>query len=250
MAFVDNTTGGRLITATGPITKLTIKASSTVTWGDPLGYSAGWVRAASATIPAEYIALGNSSGGDEISVCKNCTIDFGTGSTATAGDNLFVSTTAGQYTATGPTVTGGQIIGEMVSAQVGRIELAGSLLTSESPSQGIGYATGAGGAVTQLTNRTTGVTVNTICGTITTVTTSLAAEVSASFIVTNSRVAIGDVVVACIQSGSNGGNTDVVVTIVTAGTFTLMVANNNAAAGTAETGALLINFAVVKAVSS
>lgn len=109
---------------------------------------------------------------------------------------------------------------------------------------------GAGGAVTQATNRTTGVTLNTVTGTITTSSASLAAEAAAEFTVTDSQVAIGDVVVASIQSGSNSGNTDILVSTIAAGSFNLKVINNNAAAGTAETGAILINFAVIKAASS
>src|SRR5262245_35848284 len=101
--------------------------------------------------------------------------------------------------------------------------------------------------VTQATNRTTGVTLNALTGAITTNNASLAAEAAAAFTVTNSTVSVGDVVVASIRSGSNGGNTDVVVTTVANGSFQLMVANNNAAAGTAETGAIIINFIVIKA---
>lgn len=126
----------------------------------------------------------------------------------------------------------------------------GRRLTSNSASVGIGYETGAGGSVTQQTNRTTGVTLNTITGAITTNTASLAAEAAAEFTVTDSAVEIGDVVVASIRSGSNGGNTDVIVSTVAAGSFNLKVCNNNAAAGTAETGAIIINFAVIKGVSS
>ena len=113
-----------------------------------------------------------------------------------------------------------------------------------------GYGTGSGGAVTQQTNRTTGVTLNTPTGTITTNNASLAAEAAAEFTVTNSTVAIGDVIILSQQSGSNGGNTDVLVSAVANGSFNIKVANNNAAAGTAETGAILINFAVIKAVSA
>lgn len=126
-------------------------------------------------------------------------------------------------------------------------------ITSNHASGGIGYATGAGGTATQITNRSTGVTMSPnpcTSGLITTDTTSLAAEASAAFVVTNSAVAIGDVVVASIRSGSDGGNTAVTVTTVAAGSFTLRVSNNNAAGGTAETGAILINFAVFKAVSA
>ena len=39
---------------------------------------------------------------------------------------------------------------------------------SSSASDGIGYSTGAGAAVTQITSRATGVTINAICGKITT----------------------------------------------------------------------------------
>lgn len=113
-----------------------------------------------------------------------------------------------------------------------------------------GYATGMGGAVTQATNRTTGVTLSKLTGTITTHNASLGAETAAEFTVTNTLVAIGDVVVVSIQSGTNGGNTNVFVSVVAAGSFNIKVANNNAAAGTAETGAILINFAVIKAVSA
>lgn len=123
-------------------------------------------------------------------------------------------------------------------------------LLSSTATKGVGYETGAGGSVTQATNRTTGVTLNTVTGTITTNNASLAAEAAAEFTVTNSTVAATDTVVASIQSGSNGGNTDVIVSGVAAGSFNLKVANNNAAAGTAETGAILINFAVVKGVAA
>lgn len=126
-------------------------------------------------------------------------------------------------------------------------------VTSSSASAGVGYATGAGGAVTQITTRATGVTMvpnPCMSGAITTTTASLAAEASADFIVTDSGVAIGDTVVVSIRSGSNSGGTAVSVITVTAGTFTIRVTNNNASGGTAETGAIIINFAIIKAVSA
>jgi len=113
-----------------------------------------------------------------------------------------------------------------------------------------GYGTGAGSTVTQATDRTTGVTINTLSGQITTNNASLAAEASANFTVTNSKVALNDVVIVSIQSGTNGGNTAVSVVTVANGSFVIKVSNNNAAAGTAETGAIIINFAVIKAVAA
>ena len=121
-------------------------------------------------------------------------------------------------------------------------------ITSTSASGGVGYATGAGGAVTQLTNRSTGVTVNAICGAITTDATSLAAGAEATFTVTNSSVAIGDVVVASLRSGATAGTSIPAVTAVAAGSFAITLTNLHAS--TADTGASIINFAVIKAVSA
>lgn len=127
------------------------------------------------------------------------------------------------------------------------VVVKGQLLSSGPPvSGGIGYTTGAGSSVTQATNRTTAVVCNGLCGTITTNNASLAAEAAASFTVSNNAVAIGDVVVVAQQSGAVGVMTDVVVIAVLNGSFKIAVMNNNVAAGTAETGAILINFAVIK----
>jgi hypothetical protein len=130
------------------------------------------------------------------------------------------------------------------------ILIGGQIVSSApAPNGGIGYSNGAGASVTQITSRSTAVTCNGLSGLITTDTTSLAAEAAAAFLVRNSSVAIGDVVVVSQRSGAVGVMTDVSVSAVAAGSFTVNVMNNNPAAGTAETGAILINFAVIKAVS-
>lgn len=124
---------------------------------------------------------------------------------------------------------------------------ASGALTSTSPTGGVGYGVGAGAAtVTQATNRTTTVVIATATGSITTSTASLAAETSAAFTVTAPVVGINDVIVLSKRSGSNGGNTDVTVSAVAAGSFQIMVSNDNASGGTAETGAIIINYAVIK----
>jgi len=126
-------------------------------------------------------------------------------------------------------------------------------IISTSASTGIGYGAGAGAAVTQLTNRSTGVTINAVTGAITTINTSLAAGASAVFAVTNSAVAIGDVVNVSIRSGSANaagvaGTTFVNVVAVAAGSFNIAIDNKSST--TAETGAIVINFAIIKAVSA
>lgn len=121
-------------------------------------------------------------------------------------------------------------------------------IVSSGPSNagGIGYADGAGSSVTQATNRTTAVTINALCGTITTNNASLGAELAASFVVNNNAVKARDVVVVSQKSGAVGVMTTVEVIAVADGSFTLAVMNGNAAGGTAETGAIAINFAVIK----
>lgn len=177
-----------------------------------------------------------------------------------AGYDTFITGTAGtalvNAVLTTPTVTGevstsGTFITPTFGVATGTsLAVTAGLTSSGATGAGIGYATGAGGAITQATNRTTGVTLSKLSGQITTNNASLAAEAAAAFVVTDTTVAIGDAVVVSIQSGSNGGNTMVQVTTVTNGSFTIQVCNNNPAAGTAETGAIIINYAIVKSVAN
>lgn len=108
-----------------------------------------------------------------------------------------------------------------------------------------GAASGSGGAVTQITNRSTGVTLNKACGQITTVATSLAAEVAAKFTLTNSLITATSLIVLNILSGTNGGNTKVFIQAVAAGSCDIVVANDNASGGTAETGVIIIGFSIL-----
>lgn len=126
------------------------------------------------------------------------------------------------------------------------VVVTGQVRSSANPAQGgLGY-TGIGASVTQLTNRSTAVTINALSGLITTINTSLAAEAAASFTVNNSAVEVGDVVLVAQRSGAVGVLTTVEVIAVANGSFTLAVMNGNPSGGTAETGAILINFAVIK----
>ena len=115
------------------------------------------------------------------------------------------------------------------------------------PTSGIGYSTGAGGAVTQATSKATGVTLSKVTGTITTHNAALAAAAEATFTVTNSVVAITDVVVLSIQSGGTSGEYLAHVTDVGAGSFDITLANMSASSAS---DAVLINFAVIKGVAA
>lgn len=113
---------------------------------------------------------------------------------------------------------------------------------------GLGYSTGAGAAVTQETNITTGVTINALSGQITTVASTLAAQATAEFVVTNSAVAATDVVVVS-TTYAGAGSPMVSVAQVGAGTFSIVLFNATTAT-TALNAVVVINFAVIKAVAA
>lgn len=117
-------------------------------------------------------------------------------------------------------------------------------ITSSSPTAGIGYATGAGGTVTQITSRTTGVTLNTVSGNIVLVSAAGSAT-PFSFTLTNSTIAAGDTVIINQKSGTDKYTTQV-VTAVAAGSCQITLAN---ASGT-TTEQPVFNFNVIKGVAA
>jgi hypothetical protein len=107
----------------------------------------------------------------------------------------------------------------------------------------VGYATGTGSTVTQASSRTTGVTINALCGAITLV--SAAGTTSwQSFTVTNNKVAATDTIIVNQKSGTDLYQTT--VTAVGAGSFRITYAT---VAGT-TTEQPVFNFAVIKAVAA
>jgi len=108
---------------------------------------------------------------------------------------------------------------------------------------GVGYATGAGGAVTQITSRTTGVTLNKTAGAITLVSAAGSAT-AATFVVTNSTVAATDVIILNQKSGTD--LYDLLVTAVAAGSFNITFRTT----GGTTTEQPVFNFAVIKGVAA
>jgi len=96
--------------------------------------------------------------------------------------------------------------------------------------------------VTQLTNRTTDVTLNATAGQITTDDASLAAAAEATFTVNNSYVTAKSVVLVSHASGG-AGTPFVFVSAVAAGSFDITVTNLHAS--TANDAADVINFVVM-----
>lgn len=108
---------------------------------------------------------------------------------------------------------------------------------------GVGYSTGAGGTVTQATNKSTGVTLNKTTGAITLNNASLADATTVSFTVTNSTVGANDVVLVNHRSAGTAGAYIVQANNVTAGAFNISVRN---VSGGSLGEAIVVGFDVLK----
>lgn len=138
--------------------------------------------------------------------------------------------------------SGGVSIGTTTDPGIGAI-LANASIKSQGATAGIGYATGAGGAVTQLTSRTTGVTLNTVSGAITLVSAAGSATPQ-SFTVTNSAVAATDVPKVVQKSGTD--LYEIFVTNVAAGSFKVTFFTT----GGTTTEQPVFNFVIIKGVAA
>jgi hypothetical protein len=108
---------------------------------------------------------------------------------------------------------------------------------------GIGYPTGTGGAVTQLTSRTTAVTLDKPCGRIT-MFSAAGSTTLAQFTVNNSIVEAEDVIILNQATGTNPYRFQ--VRNVVDGSFDIAF---QTVSGTA-TDAPIINFAIIKSVNA
>ena len=104
-----------------------------------------------------------------------------------------------------------------------------------------------GGTVTQATNKTTGVTLNTESGQITMNNAALGDGAEATFTVTNDRVAATDVPYACHGSAGTAGAYLVNANTMASGSFKVTVANVSAGS---LSEAIVINFVALKGASS
>lgn len=165
----------------------------------------------------------------------------------------------GGFIATSTNLSGGLSIGTQASADfrvytnntlrttwaaaTGNISTTGQVLSSGG---GIGYTTGAGGTVTQLTSRTTSVTLNELCGNITMFSAAQAANAIITFTLTNSFIAATDYLLVQHISATNGGAW-VFSTVCAAGSATITITNSSNASITSATP---LRFFVLKAVTN
>lgn len=112
----------------------------------------------------------------------------------------------------------------------------------------LGYATGAGGAVVQATDKSTGVVLNKLSGQITLNNAALAAAAEAIFTVSNSLISAGDVVVVMHASAGTAGAYLVnACHVVDATSFDIVVSNVSAGS---LSEAIVLNYVILKGVSA
>lgn len=119
-------------------------------------------------------------------------------------------------------------------------------VTSSSPTAGVGYATGAGGYVHQLTNKSTSVTLNKKCGHIQTHSASLDANAVVAFEFLNSCIDVDSVIIFNAQTGTAGAYH--ITTYNIAGGQCVIAIRNMTDGALSEN--LHINFAIINSVSA
>jgi hypothetical protein len=129
----------------------------------------------------------------------------------------------------------------MPNSQAIGVAYADPEFTTVYASQEIGYATGAQGAVTQATSKSTGVTLNKSAGQITMDAASLAATTNVTFTLTNSALSAKDVLILNVTNGTSGAY-NCWVSSMGAGTATITLRNIS---GGSLSEAVVLNFAII-----
>jgi hypothetical protein len=228
-AVTDETGTGSLVFATSPILVTPNLGTPSALVGTNITGTASGLTAGNVTTNANLTGAVTSVGNatslgsfTSANLAAALTDETGTGAAVFANTPTLVTPNIGAATGTSLTATG----------------FVGSTGTA-----GVGYATGAGGTVTQGSSRTTGVTINKRCGAIT-MFSAAGSATAATFTVTNSTVGANDVIILNQASGTN--LYDLLVTAVTAGSFNITFLTTG---GTA-TDAPVINFAVIDGVAA
>jgi hypothetical protein len=147
-------------------------------------------------------------------------------------------TAAATYTGIGSIATDMVSISTVGTEKV-RVDNNGNVLVTSAA--GLGYGTGAGGTVTQATNKSTGVTLNKPTGQITMNNAALGSGANVSFTVSNSLVTSTDTIILASVTGS--ATYTAILQSLSAGQFVVRVTN---VSGGSLSDALPINFAIIK----
>ena len=109
-------------------------------------------------------------------------------------------------------------------------------------SQEIGYSAAAQGTVTQLTDKSTGVTLNKSAGRITMNGAALAANTAVSFTMTNSTISANDAIIVNVSGGGTAAAYTTYISSMTAGSAVVTLRNLTSGA---LSEAVVLNFAII-----
>ena len=131
----------------------------------------------------------------------------------------------------------------MSNTQATGVAYADPEFTTCYASQELGYAVGAQGAVTQLTSKSTGVTLNKSNGQITLNNAALGAGAIVSFTLTNSLLSARDVLIVNVSGGAaTAGTYTAFVSSIGVGTAVLSLYNIS---GGSLSEAVVLNYAII-----
>jgi hypothetical protein len=158
---------------------------------------------------------------------------------STSGDTAMVSIASRNLVVGANGQNAGFRFAAGTTTTVGNLHLIGT-------SQTLGYSTGAGGTVTQLTNKSTGVTLNRPTGIITMNNATLNATTTVTFTLTNSVISATDIIV--LQHTSVGTNGAYTLNAFPAAGSAVISVRNVTAGNLGE--AIVIRFALIESVSA
>jgi len=186
----------------------------------------------------------------------NANITGGTiGGVSFAGGSFTGIALISATTVTGTTTNGGNL--RLSGNTLSSTDTNGNVLLTPNgtgqvlATKALGYGgAGTGGAVTQLTSRTTGVTLDKLTGEITLVAGTLSNHGADEFTLTNSTIGANDVVIVNIKSGLQAGSRkyyQVQVVAVAAGSCVIALANtHNGTTPPSGTDTPVLQFSVIK----
>lgn len=198
------------------------------------------------TLAGNATISGTSSGtntGDQTSISGNAATATALQTARTINGTSFDGTANITVTAAAGTLTGATLASGVTASSLTSFGGAATFTTTDK----VGYATGAGGIISQSSPKTTNVTLNKICGEVTTASDSLAADTVVTFRVSNSTVSTNDVIAIQHQSGGTVGNYWVGAFVPFSGAFDVSIRNLTTGS---LSDSLVLRFAVIKAVTS
>lgn len=216
--------------------------------------------------------LAVADGGTGASTASDARTNLGLGTMATQNSNN-VNITGGTITSgvsfpgsfTGITLLSSITVTGTTTTNGGNLRLTANTLSSTDTNGNINIApngtgevviskpfgyggSSTGGTATQATSKSTGVTLDKLCGQITMNNATLNRNTAVTFTLTNSYIDATDVVIICISSGATANAYSLSVGAMAAGSCTICLYNHLSGSDLSE--AIVLNFAVIKAVNA